>query len=412
MIVSEYRGQLNFSGSHLLDALSHRGLQTPDTLTLLQDLIALHPSNYPPPTISDMEQIAVRVHGYPVVGQLVATILEDCPVNEVAEKLHEREEIRQFVLNRLLGRISLSSIELQFLTLASILRIPVTIAAFTPVAGSQTRSIVQDLVNRFLLFQEGDRRQLHELVAEHFRSQLSNSEEVARFHKCAHNYYESLRRSHHITSDEKLELIYHGIRCGGPIQLEDFQLFAGPIRTAMFEALRERSWNVVDASATRLLDLHPTDSVARVAKAIALGEMGRPNDAEQYVDSVVHLERDHLWVGVEFARSRIRRRDYEGAARILEEREQQFGQRPPVLLARAQLLERQGFVEEAISRCQAVLDEPACAERDAFGAGLILRNANRLEPVIAFVEMRKHAEPLGAAPPVRLCVRRDRARTV
>src|SRR5262249_49898744 len=155
---------LTFSGSHLLELVRLDGLDGPYMLALLQELAASAPSKYPPATVDELELMAGKTHGHPFIGQLAIAALENSPALEVIEKLHQREDVRRFVINKLLGRASLSPTESRFLQLASVFRIPVLGSAFSVVAGAQTNVITAELVNRFLLSAEGDRYKLHPLI--------------------------------------------------------------------------------------------------------------------------------------------------------------------------------------------------------------------------------------------------------
>jgi tetratricopeptide (TPR) repeat protein len=393
LLVSEWRGHLNFSGNHLMETVRLDGLDSSDMLTLLQELAASVSSPYPPASVEELEIMGGKTHGHPYVGQLAIAALADTPPSEVIEKLHQREEIRRFVINRLLGRASLSQIESQFLQLASVFRIPVLASAFSGVAAAQTNAIVAELVNRFLLLAEGDRYMLHPLIGEYFKSQAASPEDTRRLHDHAHAYFQNLQQIRKLTLDEKIESVYHAFSAGNTVHLEDLRLFTGPVRTAMFEALRERDWPKVRSAADQILRMFPDDAVAKVSNAVALDATGQAAEAEAFFDSVQWLDPDQVWVAIEFARSRIRRRDFPGAERILEELEQRFGALRPVQLAWAQLKEKQGLSDEAIERCEAVLSDSGCRQTDAFYAGLILRDANRLDLLIQHVEAKYDEHP-------------------
>jgi|GEM_PF-4330487 len=393
LLVSDWRGHLNFSGNHLLESLRLEGLDGPDMLKLLQELAAVGVSKYPPPSIDELELIANKTHGHPYIGQLAIAALENTPAAEVIQKLHQREEIRKFVINKLLGRTSLSPVETKFLQLASVFRIPVSGSAFSGVAAAQTNNIIAELVNRFLLMAEGDAYKLHPLISDYFRSQIASSDESRELQQQAHTYFQNLQRTRKLTLDEKVESIFHAFSSDNHVHFEDLRLFTGPIRTAMFEALHERDWPKVQAAAEKILQMFPEEAVAKVANAVSLDATGRSAEAEQFFDSVRMLEKEHIWVAIEFAKSRVRRRDFPGAERLLEELEQRFGSNRTIQLTWAQLKDKEGQADEAISRCQIVLDDPGCTERDAFRAGLILRDANNLQPLIEHVQARYDGRP-------------------
>ena len=310
LIVSDWRGHLNFSGNHLMETVRLDGLRGPDMLNLLQELPACASSLYPPPSVQELEIMAAKTHGHPFIGQLAIAALSNLPPSEVIEKLHEREEIRRFVVNRLLGRSTLSQTEARFLQLASVFRTPVLASAFSGVAGAQTNSIIADLVNRFLLTAEGDKFKLHDIIADYVKSNKLYTEDLRGLHQKAYNYFQNLQRIRKLTLDEKIETVYHAFSSGNQVHFEDFRLFTGPVRTAMFDALRERDWPSVRTAAEQILNMFPEDAVAKVATAVALDATGQTTESEQFFDSVRLLDPEHLWVGIEFARSRIRRRDF------------------------------------------------------------------------------------------------------
>ena len=393
ILVSELRGHFAFSHSHLLDVLRLDGLTEPDTVQMLRELTSYASSQYPPPTTSELTHIARRIHGHPVLGQIVVSLLERLPTAEVADSLHEREEVRQYVINRLLGKASLGPAENRFLALASVFRQPVHISAFRDVSGSGAREIAGDLADRFLLSITGGMVVVHPLLADHFISQRTSGSDRVKCHKMAFAFYEKLFQRRHLSQDERIERVYQGVKGRMAVPLQDIQEAVGPVRTAMFAAMRNREWDEVIRTGDLILGIHPHDPIVRVAKATSLDAVGRDEEADQYFDSVAGLDKRHAWLGVEFARSRIRRRDLDGADRILSELEHKFGTDTRVQLARVQLLEAQGLHDDAVAACEEVLKSQACRERDAFYAGLMLRHANALDRLIEYVEERCDGTP-------------------
>ncbi|MBN2467504.1 MAG: DUF4297 domain-containing protein [Deltaproteobacteria bacterium] len=393
IMLSELRGDYVFSHSHLLDVLRLDGLTEPDTVHLLRELTSFAASQYPPPTTSELTKIAGRIHGHPVLAQIVASLLEQRPTAEVIDSLHERKEIRQYVINRLLGKTSVSPAELRFLALASIYRQPVHISAFREESGAEAREIAADLANRFLLNISNGIVAVHPLLADHFLSQRTSEADRIKYHRIAFKFYEQQYRYRRLTQDEMIERVYHGIRGSIAIPLKDIQGAVGPVRTAMFDAMRNRNWDEVIRTADMILGIFPDDPTIRVAKATCLDAIGRHKEADQFFDSITNLDGRYGWVGVEFARSRIRRKDFDGAERILYELEHKFGNDIRVQVARAQFLDAQGLHDKAMSLCEHLLRNSACHEWDAFYAGLILRHANALESLIQYVEERCDGYP-------------------
>ena len=95
---------------------------------------------------------------------------------------------------------------------------------------------------------------------------------------------------------------------------------------------------------------------------------------------------DNLWFAIEFVKNRIRRRDFDGAERTLATISQRYSGLPQVILAEAQLYERRGETDKAVDACEKVLLSEAVTEHEAFLAGLILRDANRLDILAERVE--------------------------
>lgn len=388
ILVSNRRGYLNFSGSHLLEPVSLDGLEQPFMLNLLQELVAVSTSRYPAPTVSELEAIAEKTHGHPYIGQLAIAALENSPAAEVIQKLHHREEVRNFVINRLLGRTTLSRVESLFLQLAAVFRVPVLGSAFVEVAGAQSTQIIAELVNRFLLSADGDRFRLHPLVSDYFRAQIGTAEEMKQLHNKAYNYFAGLQRVRSLTLDEKVESVYHAFSSEKSVNFEDLRLFSGPIRSSMFDALRERDWAKVKSAASQILRIFQHEAAAKVAYAVALDATGESGEAEKYNDSIQQLDADHIWVAIEYAKSAIRRRDYDNAERILGELEHRFGARNAIHLSWAQLLESRGESGQALERCIAILSDPRCRQPDAFSAGLILRDIGHLDYLIEHIDAK------------------------
>jgi tetratricopeptide (TPR) repeat protein len=191
-----------------------------------------------------------------------------------------------------------------------------------------------------------------------------------------------------MTVDERNEYVYHGISCGKAIDFGHVQAFAGSVRTALTEGARNRDWTAVETAAKQLLAVFPYESVVQIGMALALEGAGREHEASQFLGCLDHVSADNLWLAIEFVRSRIRRRDFEGAERSIATLAQRFAGAPQVLLAEAQLFERRGETDKAVAACEKVLEAQGTREREMFLAGLILRDANRLDILV------KHVEPL------------------
>jgi hypothetical protein len=164
ILVSDWRGRLQFSGSHRMEPLHLEGLDREYIVEMLQEHLVLHPSRYRPPTVDELSAIASKLHGHPFVARIAAVVLESSPALEVIEKLYSRVETRQFIVGRLLGRINLTEQEQRFLELASILRIPVSSEAFAVLGGSASHTLVEELLDRFLLVAEDNKARLHPVL--------------------------------------------------------------------------------------------------------------------------------------------------------------------------------------------------------------------------------------------------------
>jgi tetratricopeptide (TPR) repeat protein len=236
---------------------------------------------------------------------------------------------------------------------------------------------------------EDNKVRLHPVLAEFFSSGLKNdTESIRRLHGYAFAHFETISRRRQLTVDERVEYVYHGISCGKSINLSHMQAFAGSVRTALTEGVRNRDWAAVENAAKQLLSVWPYESVGQIGMALVLEATGREHEASQYLGCLDHVSSDDLWLAIEFLRSRIRRRDFDGAERSLATISQRFSGVPQVILTEAQLCERRGETEKAIEACEKVLVSPGVREREAFLAGLILRDANRLDILV------KHVEPM------------------
>jgi hypothetical protein len=252
ILVSDWRGRLQFSGSHRMDTLRLEGMDREYIVEMLQEHLVLHPSRYRPPTVEELSAIASKLHGHPYVAKIASVVLESSPVVEVMEKLYSRIETREFIVGRLLGRINLTDQEQRFLELASILRIPVSSEAFAVLGGSASHALVDELLDRFLLLPEDNKVRLHPVLAEFFTTGLNRPDLIRRLHSNAFSYFEGIAKRRSMTVDERVEYVYHGVSCGKPIELGHMQAFAGSVRTALTEGVRNRDWTAVETAAKQL----------------------------------------------------------------------------------------------------------------------------------------------------------------
>ena len=185
ILLAEWSGRLQFSGSHLLDALRVEPLPMPDTERLLQHLLSIQPLAHERPSARELELCAEHTHGFPILAELLANLLRETPVAEIMETFHERREVRRVILERLLRKSSLTNQELCFLHFASVFRIPVTLGAFSESLGSNARPIISELSKRRLLLDRQGRVELHPLLRDHFRPDAERTGEIKRWHAAA-----------------------------------------------------------------------------------------------------------------------------------------------------------------------------------------------------------------------------------
>ncbi len=369
-----------------METVRVEGMEREYVIEMLQEHLVEHASRFGIPSVDEMGIIASRLHGHPYITKLASVVLEESPACEVIEKLYSRVETRPFVIGRLLGRIHLSDREQKFLEFASVLRVSVPSEAFAFMGGASSHSLLQELLDRFLLVSESGNYRLHPVLTEFFSTGLQDSEHLRRLHKQAYDYFNKLLRHRSLTVDERVEYVFHGVSCGESIDLRFMQAFAGAVRSALFEGVRNRDWVAVENASTQLLAVWPYEPIGHMGMAIALEGSRRGHEAEPYLASLDQVTRETLWLGIEFVKSRIRRRDFQGAERTLAAISQRYSDVPQVILTQAQLYERQGETDEAIQACEHVLSAKGVREQEAFHTGLILRDANRLDVLVQFVD--------------------------
>ena len=388
ILVSDHRGHLQFSGSHRMDLIQLEGLDNQYIVELLQEHIISKPRIFEMPNVDEFWNLAGKLHGHPFMAKLAAVVLEDCSTVEVLEKLYSRIETKNFVTDRLLSGIFISDRERRFLEFASILRVPVLAGAFVKVGGPSTNSLLEQLIDRFLIVFDSNHYRLHPVLTEYFQAGISSAEERKQLHQFAFEYFQNVGKRTSLTVDERIEYVYHGISCNASLDLADLQMFAGSIRSGIENAVRERDWTSVENGAKQLLTVWPYDVSGQVAMALALDGQGRKNDSEHFAASLEQVSTEHLWLAIEFIKCLIRGRDYDAADRNLSVVEQRFRDDPRVALARAQLYERKGETAEAVETCTLILNSQDASETTLFLAGLILKDANRLDLFVQPIEKR------------------------
>lgn len=388
VLLSDVRGHLQFSNSHRMEQFRVHGLEDEYVVELLQEHLLTAASRYEQPTVDELWSLASRLHGHPFMARLAAIVLEENTVLEVSEKLYARVETRNFVLGRLLAGITLSEKERRLLEFASILRIPVSSEAFVAFGGPASHALLETLLDRFLMTYEDSRYKLHPVMVEFFRAGIEDADSMKHLHSVAFNYLGNISKRRQLTIEERTEYVFHGVSSNKSINLADMQMFAGSIRSALDNAVRDRDWSSVENAAQQLISLWPYDVSGHIAMALALDASGRQHEARQYVSSLEQVTRESLWLGVEYVKSLIRQRDYDSAERNLAVVQQRFSDDPRVILAAAQLHERKGETAEAVAACESILTRSNVKESDAFLASLMLRDTNRLDLVVKHLEKR------------------------
>lgn len=391
LLISDRKAALEFSGKHHLGQLFLQGLSTNDTVHLLQELLSDITFSHDPPDTDDLTSIAKSIHGVPLLAEIAASILENTPVDELVGSLHKHDRVRHFILEMLLGQVTPSPVQDRFLMLAATMRTPVPISAFIPIAGANSRRIAEELLSRFLLTESNSLYELHPLLADYYRGLIPDDNVKKKLHKTAFKYYDNLQSIRTLTIEEKGERVFHAFRSGQYLRLDDLRLFTGPIRRALFDGLNSRDWGEVLRSAKQILEIFPSDALGRTAMAVALDATGK--DSDPYFDSVSELDYENLWVGLELAKSKIRRHDFQKADLILSELRQLFASNLKVEVTSAQLDQARGRHDQAIEKCDAVLRHPDCREGHAFAAGLILLSLKRLDLLVNYVVKKLRGKP-------------------
>lgn len=389
ILISDWRGHLQFSGSHRMEPLYVDGLQDEYVVELLQEHLVENPCRYEQPTIDELRSLASKLHGHPFMARLAAVVLEEHSIAEVFEKLYSRMETRNFILGRLLGGIALSEKERGLLEFASILQLPVSSEAFIQYGGPSANALLEVLLNRFLMVGEEGRYRLHPVLTEFYRLGVQDAATLKRLHGLGFEYYAKLAKRRQLTVEERNEYVYHGVSSQQSLDLADMQMFAGSIRTALENAVRSRDWGSVENAARQLLFVWPYDVSGQIAMGLALDASGREHEAEQFTPSLEQVSAETLWIALEFVKSRIRKRDYDGAERSLAVVQQRFSNEPRVTLVEAQLHERKGETEEAVACCEVIVARPNVKDADAFAAALVLRDANRLDLLVKHLQSHR-----------------------
>lgn len=386
VLLTDWKGHLQFSGSHRMHPLPIQELSDEYVVEILQEHLSYCPCKHEPPTIEELFGLAARLHGHPFIARLAAVALQESSISDVIGRIYSRTETRSFVLGRLMAGIPISGHEKRLLQYASLHRMPVYADAFIEYGGPAVNTVVEQLSDRFLVLSEADRFILHPILRDYFSSSIDSTQDRKSLHADAFAYYSKLKNRKTLSVEERTEYVYHGVSAGKSLDMSDMQMFAGSMRTALREAVRNKDWSGAEVAAYHLLSIWPCDLYGQIGMALALDATGRDTEAAQYATSLEHVGQDTLWIALEFVKSLITRRDYYGAERNLAVIQQQFPNDPRVIIAEAQLLERQGRTTEAVLACEGVLSTPEVRDRDAFLAALILRDANRLDLLIRHLE--------------------------
>ncbi len=168
-------------------------------------------------------------------------------------------------------------------------------------------------------------------------------------------------------------------------------MFAGSVRSALIEGVKNRDWAAVENAAGQLLAIWPNEPSAQVGMALAFEATGRAERAGQYSTSLSHVTAEHLWLGIQFVKNRIRRHDFDGAERDLAVLSHRFGFDQRVVIVQAQMAAGRGNAEKAVELCERVLTDRSTRDAEAFHAGLILRDENRLDILVNNIEKTRLA---------------------
>jgi hypothetical protein len=145
VLISDWKGHLQFSGSHRMQTLPLRELKAEYIVEILQEHLSFSPSKHEPPSVEDLSSLAARLHGHPFITRLAAVALQENTVSEVMGRLYARSETRTFVLGRLMAGIPVSGQEKRLLQYASLHRVPVYADAFTGYGGPSANAVVEQL---------------------------------------------------------------------------------------------------------------------------------------------------------------------------------------------------------------------------------------------------------------------------
>jgi Tfp pilus assembly protein PilF len=284
--------------------------------------------------------------GHPLATRVAGRLWAEHPSEDISQDLTIFQRLRDTIVSFVLEKITLTIPETEFLSFASVFRLPVSREAFLRWRGEEASNMLNALTGQYLVESSERGYELHPLVRDFFYNKLSTSD-AAPLHKIAGKFYmdqfEKFRSANKQLVPEYLgEAVHHYLASGERTRVQSVAFYKQELKPVALLHYRKGDYKVAQKDYVVLVQLDESDVDAHFHLALINARNNKWEEAELHFGKAIKLRPKAPWILQGFANAKIRAGKLAEAEQLLQESEEANPYHSPTLAEFGRLRERQG----------------------------------------------------------------------
>jgi len=259
--------------------------------------------------------------------------------------------LRETIVPFILEKLSLSPVEFELMSFASILRLPGPRELFRSWRGEEANDLLNSLVSQYLIESSEDGYLLHPLVREFYYYNLPIAQ-ATEFHRVAGRFYNGLldkerKTNRRIVPEFLGEAVHHYLAAGDRQRFQQVSFYKEELKPVAVQHYRKGDLEAALKDYRVLVEIDDRDADAHFHLALIYARRKRWNDAELHFGKAITLRPRTPRMLQGYAAAKIRADKLAEAEQLLDEALEVKPDHSPSLAEFGRLREKQGYLAEA-----------------------------------------------------------------
>ncbi|MEX2304466.1 MAG: tetratricopeptide repeat protein [Bryobacterales bacterium] len=371
-LVSDVRSKLPLELESRCMRLVLSGLEDSDTAKLVRYWFEEERGELPAGMEDPPQRFVSFLGGHPLAAKIGAGLWAEHPSDDPGDRIDLFDKLRDRVVPFILQHYTLNRSEKEFLTYASIFRLPVHRELFVSWGGDDAADVLDSFTGRFLMDTSEEGYELHPLIRDAFYPR-GFTQKSAKYHSSAGEYYARLLDQTRKTKGKLVpaylgEAIHHFLAAGDRVRVQGLAFYKSELRQVGLTHYRGRAYDQALVEYRALADLDPGDADAQFHLALLYGRNRQWPRAEEHFGRALNLSpEDHRFLQG-FGAVKMRGDLLLEAEELLREAHEIAPRHSPTLVTLGELMERRGLPDDA----EAYYEDAIAADDESSYAHLCL----------------------------------------